>query len=101
MMLPGFRLLVPVVLVVAAQGLFAQAPESRGIKPHEAAWARGDVRGTLRLALEEARALPDELADPSAAADAEILLLRIQSLVTQDPAAVAEALTPKLNAGWR
>jgi tetratricopeptide (TPR) repeat protein len=95
-----FRLLCALVLV--APFVHPQAPESRGLKPHEAAYARGDFKETLRLALEEMQALSDAklTADPAVAADAEILLLRIHALVSYDPAGTLAAIKGPRLGGW-
>ena len=54
----------------------------------------------LRLALEEVRGLPASFDDPAAAADAEILLLRIQRSLGNDPAGALEALNACRAGGW-
>jgi cellulose synthase operon protein C len=82
-------------------GLLAQS-ETRPaeVRPYEEAFARGDLRETLRLALEDARELPGFFEVPAAENDAEILLLRINALLQHDPAAVVDALGATHATGW-
>jgi tetratricopeptide (TPR) repeat protein len=86
--------------VVLAAALPARAQESRPARPYELAYAAGDMRGMLRLALDEVRALPPSFEDPVAEADAEILLLRVSAILPNDPAAALDALARAPSGGW-
>src|SRR5262245_29682273 len=90
-------LFLALALVSAAP---AQAPETRPSRPYEEAFARGDQHGMLRLALEAIRALTSSFSEPAAEGNAEILLLRAHSILSNDPASTLAALDQTHLRGW-